>query len=50
MPLDVVNFTTISEATTPSAIVSMLNTLFRKFDEAIADHPNLYKLDMVGDW
>ena len=48
--LDVVQFTTIAAATSPIVIVDMLNTLFRKFDEAITDHPHLYALDKIGDW
>lgn len=49
-PSDVVQFTTIAAATSPIVIVDMLNTLFRKFDEAITDHPHLYALDKIGDW
>lgn len=44
------NYTRISAAANPLAVLDMLNGLFRKFDEAIGDHPFLYKLDMVGDW
>ncbi len=50
MLTDVCNFTTISEGTTPCAIVLMLNRLFSRLDDAVGLKPMLYKLDVVGDW
>lgn len=48
--VDIVSYTSIPAVTSPLAMVNLLNTLFRKFDQAVAEEPHLYKLDMIGDW
>ena len=45
---DIVGFTTMSARTTPEALVSMLNTLFRSFDD-LAERHGIEKIKTIGD-
>lgn len=45
---DIVGFTTMSSRTTPEALVSMLNNLFRSFDE-LAERHGIEKIKTIGD-
>lgn len=46
--LDFVRFTSIAEKLTPTELVGMIDSLFRKFDEVVTKH-NIEKIKTIGD-
>ena len=43
---DIVGFTVIGSHCTPSRVFEMLNELYSKFDDALSDFPDLYKVEV----
>ncbi|KAG2441004.1 hypothetical protein HXX76_003857 [Chlamydomonas incerta] len=46
---DIVGFTEIASRSSPLEVCSLLDELYQRFDAAIEEHPQLYKVETIGD-
>lgn len=49
LQLDLCDFTTFSKSVEASELAAVMHVIFSEFDAALASHPQVHKLDTIGD-